>query len=269
MHLESRPSNSSVSYGDRMTGDVRHTILVAAASQRGLISKAQVKAKHDEAAVERTLEDLEQVGDLVPVIGDIWFHLAAEPAPTPTLEARALWMLTDPAVSVLARRDAFLAGGVTAVIGGLPALERWGLGPELLDAVIDSPSASTGLLPACDLVSVRWERTTAREDVDWAYGHFPHRSVEATLVDGLRGGLGVDLVAEFLRDALREHLPLDPTRLLRHVIEYGAEEGWSRPTAADSFAELVALAGGWPDLRPVESTIIWAAAREHVRQLRT
>lgn len=111
--------------------------------------------------------------------------------------------------------------------------------------------------------------TTAREDVDWAFGHFPYRSVQATLVDGLRGGLGVDVVAEFLRDALREHLPLNPTRLLRHVIEYGAEEGWSRLTTADSFAELIALAGGWPDLRPVESATTWARAREYVEQLRT
>lgn len=41
------------------------------------------------------------------------------------------------------------------------------------------------------------------------------------------------------------------------------------PTIADSFAELIALAVGWPDLRPVDTASTWASVREHVEQLRT
>lgn len=229
-----------------MDATARHTILRFCAAQHGLVVAAQVAAHHGARSAKQTLRRMAATGDLHLVLPGVWAHAAVVPSVSPTTEAEALWLLTEPAKTLTERWVTYQhEPAPMPVLGGGPAYGRWGFGYAPVDTVLSIPPGLSLPAATSDFVSLQAGVVTPPEDTVWRFGDFPYRSVEASLVDGLRQGLDQDAVASLLRDAMRTHHPLDGDRLLAHLAQLAEDDGLDAAEGRRSYVNLIAAAGGW------------------------
>lgn len=231
-----------------MFDEARRRILSTVAGQRGLITRAQIERLPDARKGMQVLAEMEKSGDLELMVDDVWAHSAVRSVSEPIGEAEALWLLTEPEHTLTERREESRRHGAPPpVIGGLPALTHWGFGYAPVDTVVSLPPNALIPVAVSDLVSVRTNIDPAAHDIDWQHENFPYLGVEATLVDLLREGIGLDVVAGFLSTAMWTLHPMRPDLLLWHLTQLAAEEGLSVEHGRRTYADLVSLAGGWPE----------------------
>jgi hypothetical protein len=251
-----------------MFDEARHRILSTVASQRGLITRAQIERLPDARRGMQVLAEMEISGDLEMMVDDVWAHSAVRSVSEPIGEAEALWLLTGSERTLTERREEFIRNGASPpVIGGLPALAHWGFGYAPVETVVTVPPNALIPVAVSDLVSVRTNLGTAAHDIDWQHENFPYRGAEATLVDLLREGIGLDVVAGLLSTAMWTLHPMRPDLLLWHLTHLAAEEGLSVEHGRRTYADLVSLAGGWPEKPGARYGETWVKNRPAVDAL--
>ena len=226
-----------------MSEDVRASVLRACAEQRGLVTIALIERLHGAASASAVFKEMTAVGDLFQVVEGVWGHAAVRLATMPTLEAQALWLLTDPAWGLVDRwvqqqRD----GRQPPVLGGAPALEHYGFGTVPVEATLDLP-AGIQADSTSDFVTIRTDSPTPLRDVAWELGDYPYRRIEATIADALRDGVGIDHVADFLREAAAPQQEIDQDLLLAHLTQLSVDDEQPAADGQRLYADLLRLAG--------------------------